>query len=258
MRGEYIRMIISSLKRQAKNSLDGYWLKTIGIGILFSIIQFTVQSCLSVLAGVATNEGVIFNPEKLGGPFTAIVEIFSMIFNMVLSYGMTVYYIRLTRSEDPGVKDLFYYLSSGRKSIKVIITQVLVVIFTFLWSILSIIPWIVWIVREFEFTFFKLLLLLLLTLVLMIPGIIKGIAYMLTPYIIYDNPEISPLQAITLSRRMMDGYKWKAFLIGLSFIGWFLLVIFTLGLAAFYVTPYLTTTFAEFYSEVKSSYEKEE
>jgi uncharacterized membrane protein len=81
---------------------------------------------------------------------------------------------------------------------------------------------------------------------------------MLTPYIIYDNPEISPLQAITLSRKMMDGYKWKAFLIILSFIGWFLLVVFTLGLAALFVTPYLTATNAEFYNEVKNAYENKE
>ncbi|MBP0724308.1 DUF975 family protein [Bacillus sp. RG28] len=242
-------MQISSLKRQAKDSLDGFWFRTIGIVILSGIIQFIVRSGLSVLAGTVTNEGIIFNPIKLDLDSSIIVEIFSMLFNMVLGYGITVYFIRLTRGENPGVKELFYYFASGRKSIKVIITQVLVTIFTILWSILSIIPWIV---KGYSF------ITIILTLVLIIPGIIKGIAYMLTPYIIYDNPEISPLQAITLSRRMMDGYKWKAFLIVLSFIGWFLLVCFTFLLAALFVAPYYTTTHAEFYNEVKNTYENKE
>jgi len=219
----------SSLKRQAKDSLDGFWLNTIGIMILSSILQFVVQSCLTLLAGIVTNVGAIINPNKLDLASSSIVEIFSVFFSMVLSYGMTAYYIRLTRSENPGVKDLFYYFSSGRKSIKVILTQVLIAIFTFLWMLL-----------------------------LIVPGIIKGISYMLTPYIIYDNPKLRPLEAITLSRKMMDGYKWKAFLLALSFIGWFILVIFTLGLATFYVTPYLSATFAEFYSEVKNAYENKE
>jgi len=222
-------MQISSLKRQAKDSLDGFWFRTIGIGILGSIIQFIVQSCLSVLAGTVTNEGVIFNPDKLDLASSIIVIIFSALFNMVMSYGMTVYYIRLTRNEDPGVKELFYYFTSGRKSIKVIITQILVAIFTCLWGLL-----------------------------LIVPGIIKGFSYMLTPYIIYDDPKLRPLEAITLSRKMMDGYKWKAFLIALSFIGWFILVVFTLGLAALFVSPYLTTTYAEFYNEVKNAYENKE
>lgn len=69
---------------------------------------------------------------------------------------------------------------------------------------------------------------------------------------------MKPLDAITLSRRMMDGYKWKYFLLHLSFIGWLLLVIITFGIALFYVGPYYYTTVARFYEEVRERYEGNE
>lgn len=64
---------------------------------------------------------------------------------------------------------------------------------------------------------------LLWTLLLLIPGIIKAYAYAMTPYILYEHPEMTPNEAITESRRMMDGKKWDYFCLGFSFIGWDLL-----------------------------------
>ena len=92
-------------------------------------------------------------------------------------------------------------------------------------------------------------------LLLIIPGIIKAFAYALTPYILKDNPELSCLEAIERSRLMMKGNKWRLFVLYLSFIGWFLLGLLTLGIGYFWLAPYVYTTTAAFYEDIKSRYE---
>ena len=77
-------------------------------------------------------------------------------------------------------------------------------------------------------------------------------SYRMVPYIIKDNPELSATEVITRSREMMNGNKWRAFLLDLSFIGWILLCVITLGIAAFFwVGPYMSSTDAALYLELK-------
>lgn len=81
-----------------------------------------------------------------------------------------------------------------------------------------------------------------------IGGFIKYFSYFLVPYIVAENPDISALDAINLSRRMMDGHKLECFKLKLSFIGWYILEIATLGLVGFfYSTPYMESFFTEYY-----------
>lgn len=90
------------------------------------------------------------------------------------------------------------------------------------------------------------------TLLFIVPGIIKSYEYRMIPYIIAENPEISTEEAFALSKEMMTGNKWNAFVLDLSFIGWILLSILTLGiLAIFYVSPYIDATNAELYFALK-------
>lgn len=88
-------------------------------------------------------------------------------------------------------------------------------------------------------------------LLFIIPGIIKSFSYMLTYYIIRDEPSIGILDAITRSRQMMDGHKKEAFFLVLSFIGWFLLGIITLGIGFLWIGPYFSVTIAKFYDRVR-------
>lgn len=77
------------------------------------------------------------------------------------------------------------------------------------------------------------------SLLFLIPGVIKHYSYRMVPYILADDPEIGAMDAITLSRQMMDGHKWNTFVLDLSFLGWDLLSALTLGLlGVFYVNPY--------------------
>lgn len=91
-----------------------------------------------------------------------------------------------------------------------------------------------------------------------IGGIIKHYSYLMVPYILAENPNMNSKQAITLSRKMMDGHKWEAFKLDLSFIGWNILGMFTWGiLNLVFTNPYQVATFSEFYNELrKESIEK--
>lgn len=91
---------------------------------------------------------------------------------------------------------------------------------------------------------------------LIIPGIIVSYGMELVPYILADNPGMGIMDVIRASWNMMKGHKWELFVLDLSFIGWILLDILTLGiLGLFYVNPYIFSTHAAFYEAVKAQYD---
>lgn len=90
------------------------------------------------------------------------------------------------------------------------------------------------------------------TLLLIIPGIIKSYSYALTPYILVEHPEMSANEAIEESMRLMDGHKFDLFYLQLSFIGWAILSILSLGLGFFWLIPYQMTAQAAFYRDIKN------
>ncbi len=90
--------------------------------------------------------------------------------------------------------------------------------------------------------------LMLWTLLFIIPGIIKAYSYRMVPFILRDHPEMTATEVITESRRLMDGQKWNVFVFDLSYIGWFLLSILTLGLLnIFWTYPYQQNANAAIY-----------
>lgn len=109
------------------------------------------------------------------------------------------------------------------KYLNVVFTNLLVNIFTALWTLLFIIP-----------------------------GIIKGYAYAMTPYILAENPNIKPMQAINLSCRMTKGHKLDLFVLGFSFIGWYMLGALAFGIGTAFVVPYDRATHAQFYLALRS------
>jgi uncharacterized membrane protein len=86
---------------------------------------------------------------------------------------------------------------------------------------------------------------------LIIPGIVKIFSYSMAFYILKDNPDIGSLEAITQSRKMMAGYKWKLFCLYFSFIGWTLLCCLSFGIGFLWLVPYIATSNANFYEELK-------
>ena len=87
------------------------------------------------------------------------------------------------------------------------------------------------------------------SLLLVVPGIVKHYEYLMVPYIIAENPAMDYKEAFQISKQMMDGEKMEAFIMDLSFLGWYLLSAVTCGLLAiFYVNPYVQASFAEMYT----------
>lgn len=94
---------------------------------------------------------------------------------------------------------------------------------------------------------------LLWSLLLVIPGIIASFSYAMTEYILADHPELSASEAISRSKEMMEGNKWRLFCLEFSFIGWNILSAFTLGIGNLWLTPYKQAATAAFYREVSGT-----
>ena len=100
--------------------------------------------------------------------------------------------------------------------------------------------------------FFRDLYTVLWSLLFVIPGIVKSYEYQMIPYLLAENPQMTKEQAFAESKRMMDGQKWNAFVLDLSFIGWDILSAMTLGiLGVFYVQPYMDATHAALYEALR-------
>ena len=125
----------------------------------------------------------------------------------------------LNQTAQPGIGTLLDGFRSGHY-VNIVLTMFLRDLFTALWSLL-----------------------------LVVPGIVKHYEYLMVPYIIAENPAIDYKEAFQISKQMMDGEKMEAFIMDLSFLGWYLLSAVTCGLLAiFYVNPYVQASFAEMYT----------
>ena len=100
--------------------------------------------------------------------------------------------------------------------------------------------------------FFKDLYTFLWSLLFVIPGIIKAYEYRMMPFLIAENPDMTTQEAFDKSKEMMMGNKWDAFVYDLSFLGWFILNALTCGiLGLFYVNPYYYAADANLYRAIK-------
>ena len=125
----------------------------------------------------------------------------------------------LNQTAQPGIGTLLDGFRSGHY-FNIVLTMFLRDLFTALWSLL-----------------------------LVVPGIVKHYEYLMVPYIIAENPAMDYKEAFQISKQMMDGEKMEAFIMDLSFLGWYLLSAVTCGLLAiFYVNPYVQASFAEMYT----------
>jgi len=186
-------MRAKDFRAAAWQKLSGCWFTAVVCALLYSVL-------VSALGGTVI--GVIL----LGGP---------------LWVGFNWFCLDQMRGQKPSIVALFDPLQHAFG--QSVVAYLLVHIFTFLWSLL-----------------------------LVIPGIIKTYSYAMVPYILGDNPTMGVTEAIDESRRLMDGNKWRLFCLDFSFIGWALLSIITFGIAGFFFMPYISCAKAEFYLSIKN------
>ncbi len=202
-----------AIKAEAKSFIgqNARWWKM----TLATIALYLLNGGISIYVNIVTaiNHD---DPSTTVGYSSSIITLLLIPFTIAASG----YYLNHIRGFNPEWKSLYKEGIDNYGSY--LVTGVLVNVFTFLWSLLFVVP-----------------------------GIIKAIAYSQAKYVIHDNPRLKGKEAIEISKRMTNGFKGDLFSMYLSFIGWYILVGLTGGILSIYVTPYVETTAAMYYENLK-------
>ncbi len=211
----------------------------IGISILFSIGEqiFGVIAQIggAVIGGVS---GELGDAVLIVFTFVAVVLVFGISIliailkwgiNSALILGTSQFYIKFIRKIEVKLEQIFEPFKKRSTFMKALATYILTAIFTFLWGLL-----------------------------LVIPGIIASYSYALAYLIIVDEPEISAIEAIRKSKKMMYGYKAQRFWLDCRFIGWHFAAVFSFFIGYLWLTPYMLTSYANFYDKVRREYESKD
>lgn len=134
--------------------------------------------------------------------------------------GLAIFSLHLSRGQEAKVAQIFEGFSDF---VRAFVAYILMCVFILLWALL-----------------------------LIVPGIIAALGYSQTFYILAEDKSITGPEALKKSKAMMMGHKMKLFLLGLSFIGWFLLGILTAGIGFLWILPYFQVTMAKFYQDISS------
>lgn len=106
-------------------------------------------------------------------------------------------------------------------------------------------------IKKLGLSFFKYVLTVILTCLFIVPGVIFALKYMFAQFVMAENPDLSISQSMRISKKLTDEHKGELFHLALSFIGWCLLSVVTLGIANIFVTPYIYTVTALYYENFK-------
>lgn len=225
-------------RREARISLQNNWGKAVGTGFVAGLLGAGINgwSASSGSNGGSTGGDVTLeqlvsgstDPEQaalilavLGG-MAAISAIISLV-HLIIGSPVTLGYCRfnLNLIDCNGKAKFSDLFSQFNRLGPAVALQLLRAIYTALWSLLFVIP-----------------------------GIIKGYSYSMAAYILYEHPEMTPNEAITKSRELMDGNKWRLFCLRFSFIGWSILCAFTCGIGYLWLMPYEEAAIAAFYRDI--------
>ena len=191
----------AELKANAKAQIKGKIGVLFLITLIIGLISGAASAVLSLIPGGSLVASIIITP----------------------AFTLSVYrvYVNLFKGAAPQVKDAFCGFDDFWAAFKV---TFLVGLFTFLWSLLFVIP-----------------------------GIIKAISYSMSFYILAENKGKPALECINESKAMTEGHKMELFVLGLSFIGWALLCGITFGIAYIWVGPYMQATMTNAYFSLKKA-----
>ena len=212
------------LRARARQMLSGKWamaiLTTFLAGVLGALLLSSNSSVnmnfeveiLEKLPKVV--QAYLTIAASIGGTLGMI----QFVLGGVVQLGYCKYLLKLHDGEQADVKDLF---SEFNRFADGFILSLLQGIYIFLWSLLFVIP-----------------------------GIVATYKYAMSSFILLENPGMKPNDAITASKEMMNGHKGELFILGLSFSGWMLLSVLTLGIGNLWLNPYMNASYAAFYREI--------
>lgn len=261
----------ADFRAKAREDLSGNWGKAVGVGFVASLLGAATTAMgtggggrssestgtvpgtevgivenepyagmmgldLSNIDSIADLNGIIPTEYQVGFMvFLSVLSFLGIVFailHFVIGGAVTLGYVKFNLSLVDRKPATFAQLFSEFHRLGAgIAMQLLRAIYTFLWMLLFVFP-----------------------------GIYAAYGYAMTPYILAENPEMSANEAITKSKELMNGNRWRLFCLEISFIGWSLLcVLLTLGIGVFWLKPYMEASFAAFYREISAEkYGREE
>lgn len=216
------------MKKKAKFFRDAAWAQlkgNWGHAVLFTLVFFLINATLGTFGVISEliSAGVI--SEVVDSLWLELLDILLSLFvALPLSYGVSVSFLGYVRTNDLNIGRMFdAFKANYGRAIGVSLSVGVMC--------------------------------LLGLIVLIVPGVIFAIASSMSFYILKDNPELGVIDVIERSIQMMKGHKMEYFCLSLSFIGWIILGILTLGIGFMWITPYICTADAHFYEYVKEDYE---
>lgn len=192
------------IRQDAKARLKGNWTTSVMVVLIYFLLSLAIEGLSTCL------------PYGLG----LAMSILAIVIAGPLAYGIRSIFLNLNRGKKPVIEDMFCGFSSKSRA-SIITAGISIYVYTFLWSLL-----------------------------LIVPGIIANYSYSMTYYILLDNPYMSANDAIAKSKEMMNGRKKDLFFLDLTFIGWILLGIISCGIGFLWICPYMETARARFYEAI--------
>ena len=191
---------------------------------------FLIGLIFSTLLGVVTGIGASFNPVFEEGTLNVIDPgnpALAQLLNLVaaalggyVTYSFEKLFIGVTKNEKPEFEPI---LTAGVKEqpINAPLLSVISGFFIGLWTLLFIIP-----------------------------GIIKSYSYAMSTFLLVNEKTLGPVDAITKSRQLMNGKKSQLFALDLSYLGWYILSLFTFGILSIWVSAWHQTARTLFFKDV--------
>ena len=222
----------------ARDNLRGHWGIAVVAGLLASLLgvsgsnfNFNIDSSTQIeletlLARIETGWPGIYQLLiaiiTAGMIFSLGVAIALFFLGSIISLGYRKFHLDLYDPEKTAsLGTIFHYFPHWKVAV---LTRLRRTVIIFLWSLL-----------------------------LIIPGIIATYSYAMTDCILAENPSLTPKEAMARSKALMVGNRWRLFCLELSFIGWVILCLFTLGIGALWLEPYISASFTAFYRDLADS-----
>lgn len=218
------------LKKEAKEIMGGACVSAYKMTLLYLAIVTVLDAVSTYVSGSLVEELHYLAPEihlpeflllpQSFNPVTVLfVTVFASLLASVLNAGLAIYHLGVRRGERMEYSSLF----DGFGFVgKVILLNVVIVIFVFAWSLLF-----------------------------YIPGLIAAYRYRFALYNLCENPEMGVLEAINMSKAQTYGHKMDLFVLDLSFLGWNILSVFTLGILNIWLSPYVNQTDLGYFQQIK-------
>lgn len=227
------RTLNRDLMAEARSALSGKWGTAVGAMLVYTLISVALA----------------FIP--------VLGAIISFVISGPLMLGFTGFFLSLGRGQGVTVGMIFQGFSRfGTAFLAALLTAIFVLLWAMTGIALCVIAAVIGAASAMGGTHhsgmpFAALLVLGIPLAV-IPATIAQYRYMMTYFVLVDSPDVGALDAIRRSKRMMHGNKWKCFCLQLRFIGWGLLCVLTLGIGFLWLLPYMRTSLARFYDDLRA------